>query len=466
MCVNAEESHGVVNDEVSGSATVRSRRATDLFAGLPIARAALKFASARHASQYREIDHAPFITHPIEVGCYCSAMGSQTKSSPPACFMTCSRRPEPLARSFNAGSEPALPGSSSRSQTIHRSTSYQSRKRELRDRVAHAGSDTVAIFAADKISKVRELALLPTSRLDDTTTRAKLAHYRASLEMLRGVAGNSALVDLLDAELNRLVAQAVTRTRGDGAATGIPRREAEQAASSRNLSPSTCRGQTPEAVTSVGATRSCVERPGARLDQLTWADLSCSSDILRLARASPSKTKQYRSRNTLIHCRATADQTRRRSASWIQHTDPSPIQLMARYPGCRRRRSLGSDSRSRVVMFAIDCPRSILRSAPIHAPIQFIPQPSCVAARASPGQLALSAGLCSRDDARSGRRVWLRHLSRDRQDRRTVAPASWSSRARFVCRVCVPRPARPSAQGNYDVCAGTSAAASCSASRS
>ena len=33
-----------------------------------MAQAALKFASARHAGQYREIDHAPFIAHPIEVG--------------------------------------------------------------------------------------------------------------------------------------------------------------------------------------------------------------------------------------------------------------------------------------------------------------------------------------------------------------------------------------------------------------
>ena len=122
MCVNAEETHGVVNDEVSGSATVRSRRAADSFRGLPIAQAALKFACARHANQYRETDRAPFIAHPIEVGCYCARMGSQTKSLPPACFMTCSRRPEPLARSFSAGSEPALRGSSSRSQTIHRST--------------------------------------------------------------------------------------------------------------------------------------------------------------------------------------------------------------------------------------------------------------------------------------------------------------------------------------------------------
>ena len=98
---------------------------------------------------------------------------------------------------------------------------YGSRKRELRDRVAHAGSDTVAIFAADKISKVRELTLLPTSRHDETTIRAKLAHYQASLEMLRRVAGNSPLVDLLDAELDRLSHEPATGTRAEGAIPAI-----------------------------------------------------------------------------------------------------------------------------------------------------------------------------------------------------------------------------------------------------
>jgi (p)ppGpp synthase/HD superfamily hydrolase len=38
------------------------------FVGLPIARAALRFAQLRHDGQYREIDHAPFIDHPLEVG--------------------------------------------------------------------------------------------------------------------------------------------------------------------------------------------------------------------------------------------------------------------------------------------------------------------------------------------------------------------------------------------------------------
>ena len=211
------------NSEVAGSAAVWSRRASNSFRGLPIARAALTFASARHANQYREIDHASFIAHPIEVGSLLRADGQPDEVIAAGLLhdvleKTGTTRAE-LQRRFGArvaglvesvSDDPSIDG-------------YGSRKRELRHRVAHGGSDTIAIFAADKISKVRELTLLPTSRLDETTTRAKLAHYQASLNMLRRVAVNSALVDLLDAELGRLSHKPALATRTDGAITTIAR---------------------------------------------------------------------------------------------------------------------------------------------------------------------------------------------------------------------------------------------------
>ena len=175
MCVNAEETHGVVNDEVSGGATVRSHRAADSFAGLPIARAALKFASARHASQYRETDHAPFIAHPIEVGSLLHSDGQPDEVIAAGLLhdlleKTGTTRAE-LQRRFGA-SIARLVESVSDDPSID---DYGSRKRELRDRVAHAGSNTVAIFAADKISKVRELSaaanLAPGRHHDPRQTR-------------------------------------------------------------------------------------------------------------------------------------------------------------------------------------------------------------------------------------------------------------------------------------------------------
>ena len=92
-------------------------------------------------------------------------------------------------------------------------TTYEERKRELRDRVERSGSETLAIYAADKISKVRELGLLSAWRASQRKNQAKLAHYRASLEMLRRAAASTRLVICLDAELGRLEPRALERRR-------------------------------------------------------------------------------------------------------------------------------------------------------------------------------------------------------------------------------------------------------------
>jgi hypothetical protein len=90
---------------------------------------------------------------------------------------------------------------------------YGARKRELRDRVAHGGPGTVAIFTADKISKAQELALLSPSQLHGPDARDKLDHYVASLQMLRRVHQGGALNDRLEAELTRLI-RGVARNSG------------------------------------------------------------------------------------------------------------------------------------------------------------------------------------------------------------------------------------------------------------
>ncbi len=203
-----------LSEDVSASAAVRSRRAEDWFAGLPTAQAALELASARHANQYREIDHAPFIVHPIEVGrlLYCDGRPTDVIAAGllhDVLEQTATPSAE-LRHRFGArvawlvesvSDDPSISG-------------YMMRKRELRDRVARVGGDTLAIFAADKISRVRELSLLPASRRHEALAGAKLAHYRASLDLLRRVAGDLALVNQLDAELSRLLGAAASRPHG------------------------------------------------------------------------------------------------------------------------------------------------------------------------------------------------------------------------------------------------------------
>jgi HD domain len=192
------------------------------FAGLPIAQAAMRFAQRRHAGQDREIDHAPFVDHPIEVGwllcCY-----DQSEEAIAAGLLH-----DVLEKTATLGTElerrfgtriARLVESVSEDPSV---TDYESRKRELRDRVAQAGRDARAVFAADKIAKVRELELLQAERLRDPRIRAKLRHYRASLEMLHRAADGLGLVGLLDAEFGRVVARTVATRRQVTARTEIP----------------------------------------------------------------------------------------------------------------------------------------------------------------------------------------------------------------------------------------------------
>ena len=206
MQLIADRSKGILGDKVPVAATPRWRRSTAQFAGLPITQAALPFASARHAGQYREIDHAPFIAHPIEVASLLRRDGQPDEVIAAGLLhdileKTATTSAE-LRRRFgtriallveSVSDDPAI-------------TDYKPRKRQLRDRVAHADPATHAVFTADKLAKVCELALLPAWQLDEPENRAKLAHYRASLEVLRQVAADLALVNRLAAELNKLVA--------------------------------------------------------------------------------------------------------------------------------------------------------------------------------------------------------------------------------------------------------------------
>jgi (p)ppGpp synthase/HD superfamily hydrolase len=181
--------------------------------GRGVTRAAFGFAAARHAGQYREIDGVPFIVHPIEVGRLLHGDGQSDdvvaagllhdvleKTATPA-----------LELEFEFGTHIAqLVAAVSDDESI---TTYEERKRELRDRVQRSGSETLAIYAADKISKVRELALLSAWRASQRKNQAKLAHYRASLEMLRRAAGSTGLVVCLEAELGRVEPRALPRRR-------------------------------------------------------------------------------------------------------------------------------------------------------------------------------------------------------------------------------------------------------------
>lgn len=199
--------------------TALHRPAAGRFAGLPIAQAALRFARARHSGQRREIDHTAFIAHPIEVGRLLRGDGQPDE------IVAAGLLHDVLEKTATTSAELQRRFGSRIAQVVESVSDdpslgdYKSRKRELRDRVAHADPGARAVFAADKIAKARELVLLPRGQLNEPKNRAKLAHYRESLEMLRRVDGHVPLVQRLDAELNRLAAGDVTGARGAGPTT-------------------------------------------------------------------------------------------------------------------------------------------------------------------------------------------------------------------------------------------------------
>src|SRR4051812_19254839 len=123
----------------------------------PLTRDALAFASDRHAGQTRSIDDIPFVTHPVEVACLLHEAGYSDEVVAAGVLHdvlenTDVELPE-LEQAF--GAEVAmLVAAVSDDPSI---TDKAERKAALRDQVAHAGEEAAAIFAADKVSKAREL---------------------------------------------------------------------------------------------------------------------------------------------------------------------------------------------------------------------------------------------------------------------------------------------------------------------
>ncbi len=178
-----------------------------------MARAAFGFAAARHAGQFREIDGVPFIVHPAEVGRLLQGDGQ------PDHVIAAGLLHDVLEKTATGARELELEFGTCVAQLVLAVSDdpsivgYEERKRDLRGRVARSGSETLAVYAADKLAKVRELRLLSARRAGQRKNEAKLDHYRASLEMLLCAAGHTGLVTCLEAELWRIEPRALATTR-------------------------------------------------------------------------------------------------------------------------------------------------------------------------------------------------------------------------------------------------------------
>jgi (p)ppGpp synthase/HD superfamily hydrolase len=178
-------------------------------AELPLARMALRWASVAHGEQLRDSDRARFIIHPLEVASLLHNAGAGDAVIAAGILhdtvedTELSRRE--IERAFGAAVASMVVALTEDPQ-IER---YDQRKAALREQVRAADAEAAAVYAADKVAKVRELRTALTCRPPgaeefDDASKAKLAHYRRSAEMLEQVMPEHALVRQLRFELEML----------------------------------------------------------------------------------------------------------------------------------------------------------------------------------------------------------------------------------------------------------------------
>jgi GTP pyrophosphokinase len=176
--------------------------------GLPESRAAIAYAQRAHSGQHRT-DGTAFVLHPLEVA------GLLHDADAPDHLIAAGALHDVLEKTDVSATElrerfgariAALVIAVSDDGRIRR---YGERKAALRRQVARAGPEALTLFAADKLSKLRELRRETAGDQDGSGTpkplpelRARrLRHYQRSLALLQERLPESPLVAELRDEL-------------------------------------------------------------------------------------------------------------------------------------------------------------------------------------------------------------------------------------------------------------------------
>jgi HD domain-containing protein len=177
---------------------------------LPMTKAAVAYAKRAHDGQRRRVDGAPFIAHPLEVASLLYYAGAPDHLIAAGVLHDTIEKTHVVASDLREhfGSQVAkLVLAVSEDEHV---TEYAPRKAALREQVANAGEEALMLFAADKLSKARELRLGSTPAEQSLSggaviTRSRgrrLTHYRHCLALLQDQLPNSPLVKQLRTELD------------------------------------------------------------------------------------------------------------------------------------------------------------------------------------------------------------------------------------------------------------------------
>src|SRR5262245_8970669 len=172
---------------------------------LPLSEEAVAFARERHAGQTRAADRAPFVVHPLEAASYLQRLRYPDQVVAAAVLHdvledTGTRRDE-LEERF--GPEVAdLVATLTDDPSI---ADDDERRDEVRERVRRAGGAAVAVYGANKVSKVRELRAVLAAGLDPELAERKRRHYEKCLAMLEELTPGGRSAELLRFELEALM---------------------------------------------------------------------------------------------------------------------------------------------------------------------------------------------------------------------------------------------------------------------
>ena len=176
----------------------------DLRDDRPLTRRALAFATHRHAGQRREGDGAPYVTHPVEVASLLHDAGYPDHVVAAGVLHDVLEDTEAQQAEIEAGFGPDVARLVSALTEDESIGDARERKAALRLQVAQAGDEAAVVFAADKVSKAREMRSRAERRSLDAADTAKVEHYVESLEMLEGLIPAHPLVEQLRGEVETL----------------------------------------------------------------------------------------------------------------------------------------------------------------------------------------------------------------------------------------------------------------------
>lgn len=164
----------------------------------------VEFADRMHASQRRDVDRAPFILHPLEVAALLHGRDLADDVVAAGVLHDVVEKTQAGLADVQARFAPRVGVLVAAVTEDAGIGDYAERKAALRQQVVDAGPDALAVYAADKIAKARELRAQAggdRALLLDPPLRARLEHYAQSLVLLRSAAAHPRMTDQLAFEL-------------------------------------------------------------------------------------------------------------------------------------------------------------------------------------------------------------------------------------------------------------------------